>query len=479
MDNLIYFMKYRVSTYRIQGYVLYTVFILGEHLKMNRDKSKTENIAITLIRFCVPLILSSILQQLYNWVDAFIVGNVAGEKALAAIGSTGTIVDLFLNAITGFTLGLCILFAQKYGAGKKVHITKILSVFSVILGGIFLLISLIGIAGAYPLLRIMNTTPDTIYMAKDYLQIILIGIPFLAVYNVYSSALRGIGNSRAPFVSVLFSSVVNIILDLVFVSVWHWGVVGAAIATVISQAFMTIFIILYSIKKHSCLRFSVKKWALDHSVLKEGLRLGIPPMIQNSITSLGGLILQNFMNGFGTQTVAAITTAYRVDTMVLLPIVNLGSGISTIVAQNYGAGRKKQIPKIVCVGTGMMFCISLLLTWLIVETGGYLIAMFGVSPEVTEIGKNYFQTIAVFYAVFGIAASVRGYIEGIGDILFSSFAGIISLISRIIFSYAFVGICGNMIIAYAEAGSWGVLLVLYTIHILRKKFISKNMDQMV
>ena len=330
----------------------------------NREKSKTENTAITLIRFCVPLILSSILQQLYNWVDAFIVGNVAGEKALAAIGSTGTIVDLFLNAITGFTLGLCILFAQKYGAGKKAHITKILSVFSVILGGIFLLISLIGIAGAYPLLRIMNTTPDTIYMAKDYLQIILIGIPFLAVYNVYSSALRGIGNSRAPFVSVLFSSVVNIILDLVFVSVWHWGVVGAAIATVISQAFMTIFIILYSIKKHSCLRFSVKKWALDHSVLKEGLRLGIPPMIQSSITSLGGLILQNFMNGFGTQTVAAITTAYRVDTMVLLPIVNLGSGISTIVAQNYGAGRKKQIPKIVCVGTSMMFCISLLLTWL-------------------------------------------------------------------------------------------------------------------
>lgn len=444
---------------------------------MNRDKNTTENIAITLIRFCVPLILSSILQQLYNWVDAFIVGNTVGEKALASIGSTGTIIDLFLNAITGFTLGLCILFAQKYGAGKKAHISNILSVFSVILGGVFLIISIIGIIGAYPLLRIMNTTQDTIYMAKDYLQIILIGIPFLAVYNVYASALRGIGNSRAPFVAVLFSSVVNVILDLVFVSVWHWGVVGAAIATVISQAFMTIFIILYSVKKHSCLRFSARKWTLDYSVLKEGLHLGIPPMIQCSITSLGGLILQNFMNGFGTQTVAAITTAYRVDTMVLLPIVNLGSGISTIVAQNFGAGRKRQIPKIVCVGTAMMICVSLLLTWLIVETGGYLIAMFGVSPEVTEIGKNYFQTIAVFYAIFGITASVRGYIEGIGDILFSSIAGVISLISRIIFSYAFVGLCGNMIIAYAEAGSWGVLLLLYTFHILLKKISLKSKKQ--
>ena len=141
--------------------------------------------------------------------------------------------------------------------------------------------------------------------------------------------------------------------------------------------------------------------------------------------------------------------------------------------------RKKKIPKIVwCWHFHDDNCISLLLTWLIVDrriSDRYVWR----SPEVTEIGKNYFQTIAVFYAVFGIAASVRGYIVGIGDILFSSFAGIISLISRIIFSYAFVGICGNMIIAYAEAGSWGVLLVLYTIHILRKKFLSKNMDQIV
>lgn len=445
---------------------------------MYNEKNKTDNIALTLIKFCTPLILSGILQQLYNWADAFIVGNIAGENALAAIGSTSTVINLFLTAITGFTLGLSILFAQKYGAGKTSHIAKILSVFSVVAGSAFLIAAVIGIIGAYPLLHMLNTTSDTIQMAKEYLQIILIGIPILAVYNVYASALRGIGNSRAPFVSVLCSSVINVILDIIFVGALHWGVAGAAIATVISQAIMTIFIILYSVKKYSCLCFSMKRWALDLSVLKEGLHLGIPPMIQACIGSLGGLILQNFMNGFGTQTVAAITTAYRVDTMILLPIINLGSGISTIVAQNYGAGNRKQLTKIVYVGTAMMLSISLLLTWLVVETGGHLIAMFGVSPEATEIGRNFFRRIAAFYAVYGIAMSIRGYIEGIGDVLFSSIAGIISLISRILFSYAFVSLCGNMIIAYAEAGSWGVLLTLYLLRILWKKHkVRKKMDE--
>ena len=158
---------------------------------------------------------------------------------------------------------------------------------------------------------------------------------------------------------------------------------------------------------------------MDDAVLKEGLHLGIPPMIQ-----------------------------------------------STMVAQNHGAGKRKQISKIVCAGTVMMIGVSLILTCLVLGTGGYLISMFGISAESAEIGKNFFQRIAAFYVVYGIAMSIRGYTEGIGDVLFSSISGIAALVSRIIFSYAFAGLCGNMIIAYAEAGSWGVLFFLYLIRIL-------------
>lgn len=197
----------------------------------NKPKKARSGIACTLIRFSLPLIFSGILQQLYNWADAFIVGNVEGELALAAIGATGTVVNFYLMAITGFTIGLAILFAQKFGSGENAAIPKILAAFSILLGLSFVLLAAVGIGLTSPLLRLMHTPQDTIKPAESYLKIIFTGVPFLAVYNVYSAALRGIGDSRAPFLAILFSSILNVALDLLFVAWLHWGVEGAAAAT--------------------------------------------------------------------------------------------------------------------------------------------------------------------------------------------------------------------------------------------------------
>lgn len=424
-----------------------------------------ENIAYTLMKFSLPLILSGILQQLYNWADAFIVGNVEGELALAAIGATGTVINFFIMAVTGFTVGLSILFAQKFGSRETSLIPKILSTFSILIGVFFLLLAAVGIRLAGPMLRLLHTTPDTIHLAEIYLRIIFMGVPFLAVYNVYSAALRGIGDSRAPFLAVLLSSVVNVILDLVFVALLHQGVGGAAAATVISQAIMTVFLILYSVKQHPVLRFRPGKQSINKAALIQGLRLGFPPMIQSCVSASGNLLLQNFMNGFGTQTVAAITTAYRVDSIVMLPIINLGSGISTLVAQSHGAGDDKRARKILTVGTVIMTGVSLFLTVLVIPTGGRLISLFGVSSVSAGIGQNFFERLASFYVVFGLAAALRGYLEGLGDVFFSSIFGILSLIFRITASYALAAVFGNMIIAYAEAFSWVLLLILYLIRI--------------
>ena len=237
---------------------------------MRHKETTQENIIATLVKFCVPLILSGILQQLYNWVDAFIVGNVAGEEALAAIGATGTVSGLFLLAVNGFTLGLAVLFAQRYGSGRLEEIRNTLSSFSVILGAVFLVLAGIGILCAYPLLRLLNTTPDTIVMAEDYLQIILAGVPVMAVYNVYAAALRGAGNSRAPFFSILCSSVVNVILDVILVAFCQMGVKGAAIATVVSQAAMTGYIIYYS-RKYEFLRIHPFRCPVDRAAVKLSL----------------------------------------------------------------------------------------------------------------------------------------------------------------------------------------------------------------
>ena len=184
----------------------------------DRHRNNQEGIAYTLLKFSLPLIFSGILQQLYNWADAFIVGNVEGELALAAIGATGIVVNFYLMAITGFTLGLSILFAHKSGSGENKAIPEILSSFSLLFGVGFFAFAALGIWLAYPILSLLHTTGDTIRLAGDYLRIIFAGIPFLAVYNVYSAALRGIGDSRAPFLAILFSSAVNVVLDILFVA---------------------------------------------------------------------------------------------------------------------------------------------------------------------------------------------------------------------------------------------------------------------
>lgn len=435
----------------------------------NSSQNTYRSIAMVLIRFSLPLIFSGILQQLYSWADAYIVGNVVGETALAAIGSTGTVINFFLMLITGFTLGLAILFGQKYGASELDSLSGILSTFVLLLGAIAAILCAVSIYFTRPLLLLLNTTPDSMEMAFDYLRIIFIGIPFLAVYNVYSAALRGIGDSRAPFLAVLISSVVNVILDIVFVVYLHLGVKGAAAATILSQISMTLFMIIYTAGKHPVLRYRINRTAFNRDALRQGLHLGIPPMIQSSVNAFGGLILQNFMNGFGTHTVVAITTAYRVDCIALLPIVNLGSGISTITAQHHGAGDAEKARKTLFVGTILMAVVSVALTLLIIPTGGFLVSLFGAGKEATAIGHAFFIRLSVFYLIFGFSTSIRGYLEGVGDVMFSSFTGIVQLVVRIILSYAFASVFGNMIIAYAEGASWTLMFLMYLVRVLYYK----------
>ena len=432
------------------------------------EGERMRTIAGRLIHFSLPLILSGILQQLYNWADAFIVGNVEGELALAAVGATTTVVGFYLTAITGFTLGLSILFAQRYGRAETDRLARLLSTFALLLGGVFLLLAAVGAAVTGPMLRLLHTTPDTLALAEAYLRIIFAGIPFLAVYNVYSAALRGIGDSRAPFYAVLLSSLVNVGLDILFVAVFHWSVAGAAIATVLSQIAMTLFLMVYAARRYAMLRFRPGRGMFDRRELAEGVHFGLPPMLQSSVSSGGNLVLQNFMNGFGTQTVAAVTTAYRIDLIVMLPMINLGSGIATLVAQSCGSGEGRRAGRILAVGAAMMAVVSLGMTALVIPSGGHLIALFGAGAEAVAIGSRFFRCIASFYLVYGLATALRGYVEGMGEVVYSSVAGILSLFVRILLSYALVGWFDNMVIAYAEGLSWVLLLALYGGHLLIK-----------
>lgn len=437
-------------------------------------RRSTAAIAAQLLRFSIPLILSAILQQLYSWADAFIVGNVEGDIALAAVGATGSVTWFFTGALTSFTAGLTILFAQSWGRGERKFMTATLSTFSLFWGAVSLGMSVLGYCFTGPLLRLLDTTADTLALAEQYLKICFVGIPFLAQYNVFSAALRGLGDSKVSFYAVAVSSVTNIVLDLWFVAGLGWSVAGAAWATVLSQIGMTVFVVIYALRKEPGLRFRPGRAAFDGEAFRQGWKFGLPPMIQTGVTSGGNMILQQFMNGFGTQTVTAITTAYRIDSIVLAPMFSLGTGISTLCAQSFGAGEGKQTRRIFWAGTGVMAVISLILTAAVIPVGGSLTALFGASPEAVAIGREFFRCIAVFYIVLGLSSAVRSYLEAIGDLKFSSICGIVALVARILASYAMAPFFGNMTVAYAEALSWALQLVIYALRFVWREGRQKS-----
>ena len=422
---------------------------------------KHRKIVTELVSFTLPLILSGLFQQLFSWVDAFIVGNVNGEAALAAIGATNSIYSLFVSLITGFTSGLSVLCAQMHGRGEKERIRETLSSNVFVLTLVFFFISIAGIVFTGSLLALMDTPENISSQAESYLSIMMAGIPFLVVYNVYSAVLRGEGNSRAPFNAVLVSSISNVVLDLLFVAGFGMSCAGAAAATVIAQAAMTVYLVIYTVVRYPHLRFRFFSRPADAHILKKSAVFGFPPSVQSGITSAGNVVLQSFMNGFGEKTVAAITTAYRVDTVILLPIINLGSGISTLVAQREGSGDRESALKVLHAGLVLMVCVSAALTLLVFTCGSSLIAMFGLSGDTVLIGRSFFRGLSTFYVVFGLSMALRGFIEGRGDMLASGLLGISSLVVRIIMSYIMKPFFGNMTIAYAEAVAWIYQLIVY------------------
>lgn len=425
--------------------------------------------AAVLLVFSLPLILSGMLQQLYSWADAYIVGHVVGEEALAAVGMTTAISNLFTMSMTGFTLGLSILAAQKYGKKEYETLPRILSAFLVLLVPACALCAAAGYIWEEALLDALRTPADIAEFTGQYLRVILLGMPFLAVYNLYSALLRAVGDSRTPFFAIVLSSVVNVVLDIVFVAVCRWGVSGAAWATSLSQIAMAIFIVWYAETKRPLLHLSLKEKLIQPHIVAQGWRFALPPAVQSSVMALGNIALQQFMNGFGSATVAAVTTAYRIDLIMLLPIINLGSAVSTMVAQSKGAGNLTKAQSFCRYGVALNAVISFLLMIVMAAFGGRLVAMFGVGAEASFIGSEFFRQIAVYYLCFGIASALRGAVEGMGLVLYSSVVGIASLLARIALSYALAPYLGNMAITHAEGLQWIVMLACYVPYFLWQK----------
>lgn len=410
------------------------------------------NISKVLIQFTVPLVISSLMQQLYSIADAVIVGNFVGEQAVAAIGVTTCIVNLMINIVVGFTVGINVYIARLAGEGRRIEIGEAVYTSYFYLFPFALALALIGVFGNRTVLGWMHTDVTILGMASGYITVTSIGLPCVMLFNIASASLRGIGDSRTPMKVILMTTVINVVLDYVFVTQFHLGLLGTAYATVIAQFLSAAVINLYLF-----LRVMTKYRGgklFSRTALAFQLGLGTPGMIQSGILSVGQLFLQGIMNQLGIQAVAAITSAYRIDSMIMLPTVSMGTALSTFTAQNIGAKEHERVKKGFFTGVKLILPLTVLISVIVIIGGKFFIGLFGVSEATAALGHRFFKICAVFYPVFALENCFIGFLQGNSDTVTPAVCSVLGLFIRIGISASLIGRVGFPIVPLSEMVSW-------------------------
>nr|WP_207711348.1 MATE family efflux transporter [Clostridioides difficile] len=375
----------------------------------------------------MPMLIGSLFQQLYNTADSIIVGRFIGKEAMAAVSGANPIMFLLVAALMGVSLGFSILVSQFYGSGdlKKVKATIDTTYILLFIGSI--LISILGIVFGGPMLKLMNTPESVFAQSKLYLTIIFSGILFSAGYNSVSAILRGLGDSVTPLYFLIIATILNTVLDLTFIVVLRMGVEGVALATIMAQAVSFIISIIYLNKKHEVLKFKIKGIVYDNKIFKDGLRLGLPSGVQQMLFSIGNMALQFLVNSYGTSAMAAFGAGLRIENFISLPIMNLGSAVSTFVAQNIGAGENERVKKGIRESIKMTLVLAVTVIALILLFRENLIALFNTDKDVIKIGSSYLFIIGPFFLFIGTSFVLSSAMKGAGDSMFALISSIVSL----------------------------------------------------
>jgi len=404
---------------------------------MSNTKDLTEGSAWQrILLFTLPLMAGNFLQQLYNAVDGIIVGNfaAAGEDALSAVGTCAPITMLFISIAIGMSTGCSILIAQLYGARRQDEMRQAVSTSLILVIGIGLVLSVVGGVIARWVLHSILMVPDTFLAdATAYFTIYSVGLVFQFTYNIVSFILRSLGDSSATLYFLLVSSVTNIILDLVFVAVFHWDVPGVAVATVIAQALSAVVSIIYMFKKYPMLRFTRREFRFHRDQGAMALRLGIPTTLQQCVISSGHIAIQRVVNDFGIT--AAFTAGMRMESFIMIPIFSFNVGLSTFTGQNVGAGKMDRVKKgyRATEVMGLIICATVaVLAWVFAAP---LTGLFGVEGATQAISVQYLRFVAPWFLVFCLFIITNGVLQGAGDVFFVAGVTISSLAVRCVAAY--------------------------------------------
>lgn len=417
--------------------------------------------------FTLPIFIGNVFQQFYNMADAVIVGKFVGNNALAAVGSTGTIMFLINGFVIGMTAGFTVLTAQKFGAGDERGIRKSVTGaawLSLIVG---LILTAAFMVFMKPLLTLMNTPADIFDDAYAYIMIISGGILAQMLYNLLASILRALGNSRVPLYFLILSAVLNIVLDLVFVIVFQMGAAGAAVATIISQGVSGLLCLVYIGKKVQLLRMTKEDWKPQTALLSAQLKVGIPMALQYSITAIGTMMVQSSLNILGSTLVAAYTAAGKIEQVVTQAYIAMGTTMATYGAQNMGAG---DVPRIrqgfkACTIIGIVY--SFIAAAFVMTAGKYMTYLF-VSEDVGTIMNSvdiYLKCVGIFFIPLAVVNIYRNGIQGLGYGLLPMTAGIAELIGRGVVAVIAAGQRSYLGVCFASPAAWilagGLLIVMY------------------
>lgn len=426
---------------------------------MKENDMITKNPGRTLFFFALPMIIGNLFQQFYNMVDTIIVGRFVGVGALAAVGASYSFTNVFIMVAIGGGIGASVLTSQYLGAGEygKMRTSAYTALISFLFVSICL--ALFGFLYNPTIMRALKTPENVFSDAVLYLQIYFVGLPFLFMYNILSATFNALGKSKIPLVLLIFSSILNVFLDLWMVIQWKLGVAGVAIATVIAQglsAVISFLVLLQVLKKYPVPEGEPIK-IYDWEMLFSGTKIAIPSIIQQSIVSIGMLLVQSVVNGFGAEALAGYSAGTRVESICIVPMIAMGNAVSTFTAQNLGARQPERVRQglrssfLIIIGFGVLICIAL---------GGFhdsIMRAFvdeGSSQAAFATGNAYLTFIAWFFVFIGFKAATDGVLRGSGDVTVYMAANLVNLGVRVLVAKLCAPVFGIQAVWYAIPIGW-------------------------
>lgn len=391
----------------------------------------------TLLRFTFPMIAGAMLQQCYNVADTLIVGRFVGPEALAAVGSAYTLMVFITSILLGLSMGSGTVVSLKYGAGDLDGMRKSVSASLIVIGSATVVLTAACFLLNGPILKLLQVPDDVYPLMSTYLLIIYCGIVFTFLYNFYASMLRALGDSVTPLWFLAVSAVLNILLDLVFILAFGWGVAGAAWATVISQAVSGLGIMAYTLRRRRELRVGRTDIHVSRAALGEIMQFSMLTSVQQSVMNFGILMVQGLVNSFGMYVMAAFAAAVKIDSFAYMPVQEFGNAFSTFIAQNFGAGKRDRIRRGVKVAVGVSVAFSAVISAVVFIFAEELMALFvdAGETEIISVGAGYLRIEGSFYALIGLLFLLYGYYRAVRMPAMSVVLTVLSLGLRVVLAY--------------------------------------------